>query len=1087
MKFRWLLLVFLATTIVYQPLSAQSEVELDQELLSGLKMRGIGPALMSGRIADIAIHPENPSIWYVAVGSGGVWKTTNSGTSWDALFDDQSSYSVGCVAIDPSNSDVVWVGTGENVSGRHVGYGDGVYRSRDGGLSWKNMGLRESEHIGKILVDPRNSNVIYVAAEGPLWSSGGDRGVFKSEDGGESWENVLQVSDETGATDLEFDPKNPDVIYAATYQRRRTVWALLAGGPESGIYKSTDAGETWRELERGLPKGDMGKIGLAVSHFDPAIVYATIEAQENEAGFYRSSDSGESWEKRNSYISNGTGPHYYQEIYASPHHPGRVYQMDVWLHVTQDGGKTFAELGEKHKHSDNHAMAFHPTDPNYLLVGSDGGLYESFDLGKSWKFISNLPLLQIYKMAVDYDEPFYNVVGGTQDNGTQLGPSQAASVHGILNSDWTVVFGADGYGCQIDPEDPNTIYVEWQNGNLLRYNKQTREYVDIKPQAAQGEAPERWNWDAPILISPHSHTRLYFGSQRLWRSDNRGQSWTPVSGDLSRGENRYELPILGRVRSVDALYDMGAMSLYGNLTTISESPLVEGLIYVGTDDGLIQVTEDGGQSWRKIERIEGVPERAFINDVKASRHDPDTVFAVIDNHKMGDFSPYVVMSSDRGRSWESIVGDLPDRHILWSVEQDHERADLLFLGSEFGIFFTLDGGNKWHRLSAGVPTIAFRDIEIQRRENDLVGASFGRGFYILDDYSPLRELDSRVLEQPSYLFPVEPALRYIPSVDLGVGGVGYQGGSFFSAPNPPFGATFTYYLREPLQTDRERRREREKEIRERGEDVPFPGYDRLEAEARQTEPELLLIIRDGDGEIVGRLTVPAQRGLHRVAWDLRYPAFTPIDISPPADLPPWAEPPAGPLAAPGSYSARLARLVDAQYEPMGEPRAFEVVAMDDSRTLEEYREITAFHLEAGELQRRASAAGEIVQDWLRRLQFIRAAIVQTPAGDPSWISTAHELENRLEDIRKELIRDRVRGRLHEPFSPTIQQRISRVTGAYRSTTEGPTETHRENLEIAARQLIDVEQRLKEIREDLHSLEERLEAAGAPWTPGREIP
>ena len=608
----------------------------------GGNIQGIGPPGRRscsdvGRIADIAIHPRDRSTWYVTVGSGGVWKTTNAGTTWTPVFDGESSYSIGCVAIDPQNPEVVWVGSGENVSGRHVGYGDGVYKSLDGGKTWKNVGLEASEHIGKILIDPRDSDVIYVAAEGPLWAAGGDRGVYKTEDGGETWDHVLEISENTGVTDLELDPRNPDVLYAAAYQRRRHIWSLPAGGEESGIYKTTNAGADWRELDNGLPSVDMGRIGLAVSPIEPDIVYATIEAGEDDKGFYRSANAGESWEKRSDYISNGTGPHYYQEIYASPHKLDRIYQMDVWIHVSEDGGKSFEKLGAPDKHSDNHALAFDPGDPDYLLAGCDGGLYQSWDHAESWSFVANLPVTQFYKMALDNDYPFYNVVGGTQDNNTQVGPSSTGNQNGIQNSDWYVTVGGDGYACQIDPSDPNIIYSESQYGGLRRYDRRNGELLDIQPQPAKGDLPERWNWDSPVLISPHSHTRLYFGSQRLWRSEDRGDSWTPVSDDLSRGRNRYELEMMGRVWSVDALYDNRAMSWYGNTTTISESPLQEGLIYVGTDDSVIQVTEDGGGSWRRIDTFPGVPDLAFVNEVKASVHDANAVFAVLDNHKVGDF------------------------------------------------------------------------------------------------------------------------------------------------------------------------------------------------------------------------------------------------------------------------------------------------------------------------------------------------------------------------------------------------------------------------------------------------------------------
>ncbi|MEE8278977.1 MAG: glycosyl hydrolase [Thermoanaerobaculia bacterium] len=1085
------LVLWLASALLSPALGATPKQtdRLTAETFKGLELRGIGPALTSGRIADIAIHPENPSTWYVAVGSGGVWKTENVGTTWEPIFDDQASYSIGCVAIDPINPEVVWVGTGENVSGRHVGYGDGVYKSLDGGKSWTNLGLATSEHISKILIDPRDPDVVYVAAEGPLWSSGGERGVFKTTDGGRSWSQVLEISENTGVTDLEFDPGNPDVLYAAAYQRRRHIWSLLAGGEESGIYKSTDAGASWRELNAGLPEGDMGKIGLAVSPVDPDVVYATIEASEEERGFYRSLNRGESWEKRSDYISDGTGPHYYQEIYASPHKVDRVYQMDVWLHITEDGGKTFAKLGERSKHVDNHALAFDPDAPDYLLAGSDGGLYESFDHGENWRFVANLPVTQFYKMAVDNATPFYNVVGGTQDNGTLTGPSRTLNVHGIRNQDWTEPLGADGYACQVDPEDPDILYLEWQRGNLVRVDRRTGEQLHIQPQPAPGDEPERWNWDAPLLISPHASTRLYSGSQRLWRSDDRGDSWRPVSGDLTRARNRYELEIAGRVWSVDDLYDNTAMSWYGTLTAISESPLVEGLIYVGSDDGVIQVTEDGGQSWRKIDRLPGIAELAFVNELKASLHDPETVFAVLDNHKVGDFEPYLLKSTDRGRTWRSIAGDLPERHILWSVVEDHIQKDLLFVGTEFGIFFTRDGGKHWIELAGGGPTIAFRDLEIQRRESDLVASSFGRGFWILDDYSPLRQVSAEALEQEALLFPVKKTWWSVPSTPLGTRAKAEQGEAYFAAPNPPFGAVFTYYLKEELKTGKELRREQDKKLREQGEDVPFPGWETLHEEKLEHEPGVVLTVTDLDGNVVRRIAGPAEAGFHRVSWDLRYPPSEPVEIEPPKDRPPWDEPPEGPMAVPGRYRVALAALEGSELRPLGEPREFEVVPLENS-TLpnQEAEAVLAFQKETGDLQRRVMGARDELERTEQRLKFLEKALFDTPQADPALLERIRRMERDLFELRLRLIGDPVRRRLREPSVPSILDRVERIVFGHWDSRYGPTRTHRESFGIAAREFDEVGGRLRELIEtDLRELEEALEAAGAPWTPGRKIP
>jgi photosystem II stability/assembly factor-like uncharacterized protein len=538
---------------------------------SGLQFRHIGPALKSGRIADIAIHPLDPQVWYVAAGSGGVWKTENAGTTWKPVFDSQPVYSIGCLAIDPSNPHTVWVGTGENVGGRHVGWGDGIYKSTDDGKSWKNMGLKRSEHISKIIVDPTNSDIVWVASQGPLWSKGGDRGLYKTEDGGKTWKKVLSGDNEwTGVTDIVMDPRDPDRVYAATWQRGRTVAAYMGGGPGTAIYRTDDGGKTWKKLKNGLPSKDMGKIGIAISPQKPDVVYAAVELERRKGAVYRSGNRGESWTKMSNTVSGATGPHYYQELYASPHRFDRIYLADVRMQVSEDGGKSFKRMPEKEKHSDNHALAFRKDDPDYLLVGTDGGIYESFDLGKNWRFVSNLPLTQFYFLAVDDAKPFYNIYGGTQDNNTQVGPSQTDNSTGICNSDWLVVQNADGSQPAVEPGNPDIAYAQAQEGYLYRIDRKTGERTFIQPQPGKDEGFERFNWNAPILISPHSPTRLYFGSQRLWRSDDRGDSWTAVSGDLTRHQERFELPVMDQTWSWDSPWDVYAMSTYNTLTAIAE-------------------------------------------------------------------------------------------------------------------------------------------------------------------------------------------------------------------------------------------------------------------------------------------------------------------------------------------------------------------------------------------------------------------------------------------------------------------------------------------------------------------------------------
>jgi photosystem II stability/assembly factor-like uncharacterized protein len=1057
------------------------------EAVKDLQLRSIGPALMGGRIADIAVSTSDPSTWYVAAGSGNLWKTINSGITWEPVFDKQSSYSIGTVTIDPNNTDVVWVGTGENVSGRHVGWGDGIYKSTDGGKNWKNMGLPHSEHIGKILVDPRNSNVVIVAAEGPLWSSGGERGIYRTEDGGSTWKAVLEIDENTGVTDIEFDPSDPDVIYAAAYQRRRQTWALLAGGPKSGIYKSTDNGTSWRHVTSGLPKGDMGKIGLAVTPANPALVYATIEASDEEKGFYRSTNKGESWEKRNSYTSGGTGPHYYQEIEVSPTDPDLIYQMDVFLHVTRDGGKTFDYLGTgREKHSDNHALWIDPNNGKHLMAGTDAGLYESFDEGSKWRHFPNMPISQFYKLGLDNSEPFYNIIGGAQDLGTLIGPSRTMNIEGVRNQDWYVPLGADGYDSHFDPEDPNIAYMEIQQGLLHRYDRRSEEVLNIQPQAGPDDAPERWNWDSPILISPHNHHRIYFGSQRLWRSEDQGNSWTTISEDLTTNTNRYKLDMIDRPWSVDALYDNGAMSQYATLTSISESPKVEGLLYTGSDDGIINISEDGGANWQQSGSLPKVPERSFINDIEASIHDANTVFAVADAHKFGDYTPYLFISSDRGHSWRSIAGDLPQGTTVWVLKQDHLDPNLLIIGTEFGLYFSYNKGTNWMKLSGGVPTIPFRDIELHQRDNDIVGATFGRGFYVLDDYAALREIPTAVNAKANTLFSVRDAWWYVLSVPLQAKGMPTLGSTNYVADNPPYGALFTYYLHDVPETANDKRKNSEKTLRKQNTSIPFPGWKNLRAESNEGDPQVLLLVKDEIGTPIRWISGTNKKGVHRVNWDLRLPAPNPITLSQPAFKPPWAGDAEGPLAAPGTYTVALFIEHDGNLMPQGTPQAFEVKPVPTAPSGTDYQVVADFQKETSDLMRTISSANRKLSEAGERLRFINAALQETPKATAVHFATYHKLKEDLSALRMRLSGDPIRGKLNESTFPSISGRVGQVSYGHWDTRQAPTETFKTNIQIATADFVAFSGDLKSYFQNLEKYEEDLEAAGAPYTRGRKL-
>ena len=1072
------------------------EPGFNEQTFMGLEMRSIGPAFMAGRIADIAIDPNDQSTWYVGVGSGGVWKTTNRGTTWEPVFDDEDAYSIGSVTVDPTNSSVIWVGTGENVSGRHVGYGAGVYRSRDAGKNWENMGLPNSEHIGMIRVDPRDSNTVFVASQGPLWSAGGDRGLFKSTDGGENWRKVLgdghgntDIDDEyTGVSEVYMDPRNPDVMYAVAWQRYRNVAVLMDGGPATSIHKSEDGGETWRKLTEGLPDEVMAKTGLAISPQNPDVIYATIEGANRTGNVYRSEDGGESWVKGADYAPGGTGPHYYNELWASPHQFDRVYHADVHLHVTEDGGKTMQMLRHETKHVDHHAMAFDPNDENYLLVGNDGGLYESFDLGETWRFISNMPITQYYKVAVDYDEPFYNVYGGTQDNNSHGGPSRTDNISGIRSSDWFVTLSGDGHQSAVDPNNPDIIYAEWQQGNLTRYDRKTGESVYIRPQAAEGEPPERHNWDAPILISPHDSATIYVATQRVWKSTNYGDDWEAISGDLTRNENRVRQPLMGRTWSYDSPWDLYAMSSFNTIVNISESPLVPGLIYAGTDDGLIQVTEDGGQNWRSIDDLPGVPDRFFVNDIKADLHDPDTVYVVVDDHKNGDFSPYVLKSDNRGRSWESISSNLPDRHILWRIVQDHEKPELMFLGTEFGVFFTVDAGDTWTKLKGGSPNIPFRDLAIQTRENDLVGATFGRSFYVLDDYSPLRQVTADMLANDTVLFPVRTTRWYVPKRPFGcseAGCVGSQGDGYYIAQNPPFGATFTYYLPNTVHSGKDARRETEKEREASNENVEFAPWDRILGELREDDPAIVFVVRDGDGNVVRQVAGPVEAGFQRVAWDLRYPA---VDAWIPEEEreAQWI-PSAGVLVAPGRFTVSMHKRVDGVLTDLGQSQSFDVVSIREPTlpgSTQEQRVV--FENQVDEMRRATQGTIKTIDTIVTELVAAKEVLMSSTA-DPSLYEIANSIQQRVQVERDRLTDNETRAMFKDLDGMTVTARLSHARFRPQVSAYGPTPLQRESLRIARELFDDVNQQLSNLVDvEYAGLKVAMDAAGVPWSPGRGL-
>jgi len=1076
------ILLFLLTGIILADAQKRKTTSpskpFDSKLFSDLKFRSIGPAFMSGRIADLAIDPTNENVWYVAVGSGGVWKTVNAGTTFTPIFDEQSVYSIGCVTIDPSNPYTVWVGTGENVGGRHAGFGDGIYRSTDGGKSWENMGLKNSEHISKIIIHPYNSDVIMVAAQGPLWSPGGERGFYKSADGGKTWKKTLGDEQYTGVTDMIVDPRDADRVYAVTWEHHRTVAAWMGGGKKSRLYLSEDAGNTWTQLETGLPEGNWGKTGLAISPINPDVLYAAIELDRTKGGIWRSENRGDSWTKMSDAVAGATGPHYYQEIFASPHKFDRLYLMNNRLMKSEDGGKTFEYMDETAKHGDNHAVAFKIYDPNYLLVGTDGGVYESFDLGATWRYMENLPLTQFYKVAVDDAAPFYNVYGGTQDNYTEGGPSRTDNHHGIRNADWKAVLNWDGHQPATEPGNPDIMYGQRQQGTLSRIDLATGEVVDIMPQPAEDEDYERYNWDAPILVSPHDPATIYHGSQRLWKSTNRGDSWTPLSGDLTRDQERIALPIMGRVQSWDAPWDVGAMSNFNTITSIAVSPQNEQVIYIGTDDGLLQVTDNEGQSWKKIEvKSMGVPSRSYVNDVKADLFDESTMYVALDNHKEGDYQPYLYKSTDKGVSWTKITNGLGDKNLVWRIVQDHINKDLLFAGTEFGVFVTLDGGSSWTELEGGLPTISFRDLAIQRRENDLVAASFGRSFYILDDYSALRSVNESQMDKEASLFEPRKAWWYIERSVLSFNETrGSQGSQLYVAPNPDFGAVFTYYLKDDLKSLEEQRQDSEKE---KSGDLPFRGWEALEEETRETDPFVYLEIKDQNGNVISREKAENnKKGFHRVTWNLR------VGTSQALTLDGNTSDMDGLLCAPGVYQATLHKYERGMFRQLAGPVDVRVEPlMKGTLPGSPMDQVVAFWRAYEDVSRDVSALSVQLANTRKMADKLFFAATQANVST-EVLSRVTALQKELGTVDSRFNGNPAKNQIGEKNKPTVGARLFALTRGVEMSTYGPTTTHKETMGIIKKQLEEMSAKLETSKQQATDLAQEILDAGGSWVEGR---
>ena len=1042
LSFLFTALLLCSPTLYSQDKDKEKDKSPVEQALSGFSFRSVGPAFMSGRIADIAIDPNNENIWYVAVGSGGVWKTTNAGTTWKPLTDKQSFYSTGAITLDHNNSQTVWLGTGENVGGRHVGIGHGLYLSRDGGKTWANKGLKKSEHISKIIVHPTDSNTLWVAAQDPLWSPDGERGLYKSNDGGNSWKQTMDLDEWTGVTDLVIDPRDPNVLYAASWQRHRNVAAYMGGGPGTALYKSVDGGERWRKLKTGLPSSEMGKIGLTISPQKPDVLYAAIELERREGAVYRSENGGESWKKMSDTVSGGTGPHYYQELIASPHVFDKIFLMNNYVLVSENGGKTFYQMNETKKHVDSHAMVFKANDPNYILVGTDGGLYETFDDTENWKFVNNLPLTQFYKLAVDDAYPFYNIFGGTQDNNTQGGPSQTFNRNGISNADWFVLLGGDGHQPATEPGNPAIVYAQSQQGNLHRVDRTTGEAVYIRPQNGLDEPYERFNWDAPILVSQHNPKRLYFGSQRVWRSENRGDSWAAISTDLTKNEERLALPIMGRKQSWDAAWDVYAMSTYNTITSLAESAQDENILYAGTDDGLLHTTKDGGATWTTltVDKLPDAPATAFVNDIKADMFDANIAYVALDNHKFGDYRPMLYKTTNGGKSWKSITEGIPEGTLIWRLVQDHVNPKLLFLGTEYGVYVSLNQGDNWHKFSNGMPTISVRDLAIQKRENDLVAATFGRSYYILDDYSPLRGISAENLANGNQLFPVKKALQYVQER----GGTSSQGASFYTAKNPTYGAQFTYYIADDIKTMKAKRKASEKKLKKDKKDIPFPGWKALDDEDFEKKPQAILRVTNAYGKVLTELTGPYSKGIHRKHWDLRERLASALDIHSSRDNGTGLRSD----VAPGTYYVQLFKKHNGTLRQLSQKEAFEVTRLRQNvLTNPEAASHLAYKTKLNELYIAAEKMNKTLDKTKKKIAALSKAIGFAQENQDALYKTVFSLQKEQHALASRINGSDAKGEVGEKDSPTLSFRISVASRGFYSNTYGPTAMQMESYDM----------------------------------------
>ena len=866
------------------------------EKLKNLEFREIGPAIMGGRIDDVAVVESDPNIVYVGAAAGGVWKTTNNGTTWTPVFDKEASPTIGDIAIAPSDPSIVWVGSGEPNNRQSSSWGDGIYKSMDAGKTWHNMGLAATQHIGRVVINPHNPDIVYVAALGHLWGPNPERGVYKTTDGGKTWTQVLKINDDTGVSDIAMDPESPDTLYAGAYERRRTAFGFDGGGPDGGIYKTTDGGATWKKLTKGLPYengGDVGRIGLDVYRKDPNIVYAIV--QHEKGGTFRSDDKGETWKRMG---DTNPRPSYYSQIRIDPTNDLRIWELGAQMYFSEDGGKTFTTQRVRGIHGDFHAMWIDPNDSRHMITGCDGGINWTYDSGRTWDFVNTVAIGQFYEIALDNEKP-YKICGGLQDNGSWCGPSRTLTTNGITNEDWSLMPGGDGFYAAIDNVDPSTVYTESQDGHISRRDERTGQQREIMPEAKYGEPHYRFQWNSPMEISSHDHKTIYYGGNYLFKSTDRGDSWTRLGGDLTTGVDRNKLPILGKVPDKNTLSRADGVEDYPTITTISESPLTANVLWVGTDDGNLQVTRDGGKTWKNVvSRVPGVPKGTYVTRVVASKYGEGTAYVTFDGHRDNDFNIYLFTTSDYGETWKAIRNGIPDSAGTLHVVREHPRnPNLLFAGTEFGLWVSWDRGANWTALRNNLPTVPVDDIEIQAEQNDLVLATHGRSIWILDDITPIEKFDANVANSSLSFFPPRPATIF----DL-KRREWFSGSKRFAGKNPPYGALLSYYLKEDLPAEAPaagREGGRRGNARAAGEENAAGG-------AAKAEGKVKISVYDAGGKLVRTFDGPGKAGVNRVNWDLRWnsPAEpTPEQLE--AAAAGFDFGPRGPLVSPGEYTIKI--------------------------------------------------------------------------------------------------------------------------------------------------------------------------------------